>query len=344
MTKRKNIRFGVDTVAITFRKLRDKLSEDNIDKEKLTDIINHANVYLFKKSLPKTIISKIYQDKEISMTNLEMLCCALNYDIKAIFEVVSEEEKRAIQIELKNIRKKPTARNQPVRHKTYNYGELLEDVKIGDYIIFGKYPFTENGDKKPIQWIVRDIKDDKLFLISRYVIDVMQHHINSKQMNWYNSTIRKWLNSDFIQNAFGEPLAENIIPTRIEYRHYNDHLCVVENSNFSTDKVFLLGYDEIVKYWPTPSYAKAKKLGSGVPYTKRKARFTPYAKTKEYIDPYEIESMDHHTYNYLLRDNIKNHIGSVILKPAADSVNPWGFYSHKNTVPDGIRPAMWIKK
>ena len=56
--------------------------------------------------------------------------------------------------------------------------------------------------------IVREIEEDKLFLISRYVIDVMQYHTNSKRMNWYNSEIRKWFNSDFIQNSFEEGLSD----------------------------------------------------------------------------------------------------------------------------------------
>ena len=86
---------------ITFRKLRKKLNNDNIDKEKLTEIINQANTYSFKKPLPKTIVSQIYRDKEISMSKLEILCNALKYNIKDVFEVVSEEEKSVIQKELK---------------------------------------------------------------------------------------------------------------------------------------------------------------------------------------------------------------------------------------------------
>lgn len=328
---------------ITFRKLRKKLNNDNIDKEKLTEIINQANTYLFKKPLPKTIVSQIYRDKEISMSNLEMLCNALKYNIKDVFEVVSEEEKSVIQKELKTA-KKTVVRKQPVVRKTYIYGESLEGIAVDDYIVFGEYPYTENGDKKPLQWIVREIEEDKLFLISRYVIDVMQYHTNSKRMNWDNSEIRKWLNSDFIQNSFEEGLSENIIPTRIEYRSYRNFFFDIERSNFSIDKIFLLGFEELAKYWPTPSFAKAKNLGSGVSYAKRKATLTPYAKTKEYTDPLAIEYVDHHIYNYLLRDTIQNYIGCVISKPAAGSVNPWGFYSHKNIIPDGIRPAMWVKK
>ena len=230
------------------------------------------------------------------------------------------------------------------RRKTFLYGESLDGISVGDYVVFGEYYYTENGGKKPLQWVVMEIEEDKVFLLSRYVIDVVAYHTSSKQMHWYNSQVRKWLNSDFIQNAFGEQLAENIIPTRIEYRSYKDYFYGVESSNFSTDKVFLLGYEEIVKYWPTPSYAKAKKIGCGVPYAKRKATLTPYAKTKEYIDPQAIEFLDHHIYNYILRDTERNRVCYVIWKPAKLSAKAWGFYSHQNTIPDGIRPAMWVKK
>lgn len=228
--------------------------------------------------------------------------------------------------------------------KTFKYGESLEGIKVGDYLVLGEYPFAPNGDKKPLQWIVMDIENDKLFLISRYVIDIMKYHKNSKQKMWYASEVRKWLNSEFIRTSIPSEFLGNIIPTRIKYQVWSAYFTNVENYNFCTDKVFLIGYEEILKYWPTPSYAKDKKIGEGVPYSKRKATLTPYAKTKKYIDPIAIKYGCRDISNYLLRDNEENHICCVISKPAFASVNYWGFYSHQNSIPDGIRPAMWVKK
>ena len=143
-------------MAITYRKLRRKLIEDNIDKEKLTDTINCANQWLFKKPLPKTIVSRIYKDGEISMTQLEMLCSALNYDIKEIFETVTETELAAIKKELKFVQKPQAPRKKAITQKTFVYGESIEGISVGDYVVFGEYPYTEHGDAKPLQWIVME--------------------------------------------------------------------------------------------------------------------------------------------------------------------------------------------
>jgi len=235
------------------------------------------------------------------------------YDNKMIFE-------------RKNQSKLPKQRLR----KTFTYGSSLEGIQVEDYIVFGEYPYTEKGDTKPLQWIVKEIEDDRLFLISRYVIDVMAYHNSNKKILWAQSQVREWLNTSFINQAFESVWHDRIIPTQIRYRTRDVRS---EKIYYCTDKVFILGYDEIENYWPTPACDKK----NGVPYSKRKATFTPYVKPK-------VHTGSLSTYNYLLRDTRNNRIGCVIAKLGGEVPDPYGIYWHYNVIPDGIRPAMWVKR
>lgn len=68
----------------------------------------------------------------------------------------------------------------------------------GEYISFGTYPQTSMYPE-PINWLVCSVNSGQVVLLSEYVLDVNQFGPNSL---WDDSTIRKWLNSSFIERAF----------------------------------------------------------------------------------------------------------------------------------------------
>ena len=111
---------------------------------------------------------------------------------------------------------------------------LFKNTKVGDYIKFGNYPQTANGQNQPIEWQVLSKENSKMLVISRYGLDTKR--FDSSSRNWSNSEIRKWLNGDFYNKAF----------TDQEKKFIN-------LSNLSdvgtTDNVFLLSYDEAKKYF-----------------------------------------------------------------------------------------------
>lgn len=62
--------------------------------------------------------------------------------------------------------------------------ELLQSAQIGDYIYFGVYEQDndeENGKEK-IEWIVIDKSDNKLFVISKYVLDCQVYNATSEDV------------------------------------------------------------------------------------------------------------------------------------------------------------------
>ncbi len=57
----------------------------------------------------------------------------------------------------------------------------------------------------PIEWIVLDTqeKGGKCLLLSKYGLEVKQYHNeDDNDLTWEKSSIRKWLNNEFLQSAF----------------------------------------------------------------------------------------------------------------------------------------------
>lgn len=73
-------------------------------------------------------------------------------------------------------------------------------VSVGDYVYFGSYPQTEDGEIQPIEWRVLDIVDGKALMISEYLLDA--HRFDNDRSYWESSELRTWLNDDFMNKAF----------------------------------------------------------------------------------------------------------------------------------------------
>ena len=113
----------------------------------------------------------------------------------------------------------------------------LSSAKVGDYVKFGNYPQTLNGDIQPIEWQVLAKENNKMLVISRYGLEAKRFDGSSN--NWKNSEIRKWLNSDFYNRAFTDQEKNSI-------------------SSFNGDNVFLLSKEEAEKYFANNDARKCK--------------------------------------------------------------------------------------
>ena len=118
---------------------------------------------------------------------------------------------------------------------------------------FGNYWQTDDKNKEAIEWKVLAKENGKILLISKYALDCKPYNENSCNITWEECTLRKWLNSDFINNAFSEEEQQIIALTK------ND----TKGSRTTEDKVFLLSTEEANTY---------------LTKEERKCRPTPYAK------------------------------------------------------------------
>ena len=124
---------------------------------------------------------------------------------------------------------------QPATMPNQSYGISIKP-KVGSIIPFGGY-----------DWRVLTVENNKALLISEKILEVRPYNIKDEDITWENCTLRKYLNNEFYNKlgAAKSAVAEtrNVNPGNPWYWHWHG------NGNSTTDKVFLLSLDELVKYF-----------------------------------------------------------------------------------------------
>lgn len=126
---------------------------------------------------------------------------------------------------------------------------LLAKAKPGDTVFFGAYEQdnnTSNG-KEDIAWLVLEVKDGKALVVSKYALDCKQYNTSSTNVTWETCTLRKWLNTDFINSAFSSD-EKTKIPTVTVSADKNPGYSA-NPGNATQDQVFLLSITEANKYF-----------------------------------------------------------------------------------------------
>jgi len=133
--------------------------------------------------------------------------------------------------------------------------EQLKNISVGDYITFGEYEQDNDisNGLEDIEWLVLDVKDGKALVISKYALDCMPYSTNNFNVTWATSTIRSWLNNDFIDSAFSVD-EQGMIPTVTVPGDKNPEYNTRPGDS-TQDKMFLLSISEVNKYLST-NFAK----------------------------------------------------------------------------------------
>ena len=100
-------------------------------------------------------------------------------------------------------------------------------------ISFGSYPQNYSlDDKSPIEWYLLEKREDKVILMSKYVLDVHRYD-NKINSNWKNTSISKFLNGTFYDTAFNN----------------SEKQMIISNPYKSVGNVFLLNLSEAEGYF-----------------------------------------------------------------------------------------------
>ena len=239
-----------------------------------------------------------------------------------------------------------------------------------DTVKFGHYMQDKKGKKKtPIEWIVLDKKDDKVFLFSKYILDLQNFNDEYKEISWKDCSLRKWLNNEFYDIAFSNEEKKKILETTNVNKGYKEvPFYDTKDSKDTVDKVFLLSQDEINIYFKNDGIYDNEKLkqsriekygeySSNVANATTKA--TDYA-INQYMEYYEFKDEDEikhelnvafnkdkgETFDYWLRNYAcRNTISTDDDLKRATIVNFMGRIStmdYSLGVLNGIRPAIWV--
>ena len=166
----------------------------------------------------------------------------------------------------------------------------LKTALPGTYVTFGTYEQDNNkrNGQEPIEWLVLENDGESLFVLSKYVLDGQPYSNAYAEFTWqpYPITwehcyLRAWLNNNFLSTAFtaGEQarinttLVDNTMPSQA----YAFADGPVTGGNNTLDKVYILSYSEVLKYFPMKDIWYSSN-GAPVNYDKLlQATATPYA-------------------------------------------------------------------
>lgn len=125
---------------------------------------------------------------------------------------------------------------------------------VGDFVVFGRY--EQDGDAadgpEDIEWLVLNYDKDsrRSLLISRYALDTVPYNTDYTDVTWEASSLRGWLNEDFLKEAFNDAELSAVADSEI------DNSASQGSSDFTTDggsatvdKVFLLSFSEVMDYF-----------------------------------------------------------------------------------------------
>jgi len=141
-----------------------------------------------------------------------------------------------------------------------------EDIlphREGDYTVFGAYEQDNDlsNGPEPIEWEVLDHNVNGTLLISRYVLDVQKDNEGDEDFTWETSSLRQWLNNDFINKAFTAAERERINSVTIQNPD-SEYYYHQPGGNPTTDRIFLLGVDEILNYYSFDEWDDSAMRGS----------------------------------------------------------------------------------
>ena len=221
-------------------------------------------------------------------------------------------------------------------------------VPPGGRIQFGAY-----------DWFVLDVQNDRMLIITEKVIEKRPYHKEERALTWEKSDIRAYLNGDFF-NSFSTDDRERIIEVTNE--NPDNPWYGTSGGNPTTDRVFLLSIDEMVRYFGDSGQIRTRHMYPSPWGDWCKDEFLPWIDDQYNVNRRAVDD-EGVCVHYWLRSPGSNECcvaylmgfcgdgfdqggigvsgvcnldddGHFIL----DVSNPGAF-----TNPGGVRPALWVK-
>lgn len=130
-----------------------------------------------------------------------------------------------------------------MKYTVFNLPCIYPTVLLGKYSISNGVKPNDIFVRHPIEWLVveKDLQNRRALLVTRHTIDWEGFADcpiigSGYDTSWDESYLKAWLNDDFYNDCFSSEEKERIIP-------------ISDKTKESTDKVFLLSVDEIMKYF-----------------------------------------------------------------------------------------------
>lgn len=227
---------------------------------------------------------------------------------------------------------------------------------VGEYVEFGRYEQDgdENNGPEPIEWEVLEIDMNRALLISKYVLDCKPYNEEFEEVTWESCSLRKWLNEDFYDTAFTEE--EKACIPAVTLTNPDDPLADSDGAGGkeTNDKVFILGTDDIRKYFPYSSWNEEEARGYSQALI---TDATPFATTGKETHTFTItrsmfkDTLEENGYT----EDCQGLTGARMWVRTPGRTNKWayvvspegvvagGAYCFAVNQPQGVRPVIYVE-
>lgn len=231
--------------------------------------------------------------------------------------------KRTASIDV-TVSKRKIPVSNPQNASQYN----KEDKWSGDYVYFGNYEQDNNlnNGMEPILWRVLEVTDDSVLLLSEYGLESRNVMDTFQAYTWETSSIRKFLNNDFLDTAFTRKEANAIRKGKVATA--DNKVYGTSGGKTTKDKVFLLSVEEATN----PAYGFYPNFL--VPSQTRTLKVTQYALKH---DGYR-NAANGNTCWWLRSMGLNNYYASYVYTNGCGTHHSFVGRRH-----DAIRPAIRVK-
>ncbi|MBE6730899.1 MAG: toll/interleukin-1 receptor domain-containing protein [Ruminococcaceae bacterium] len=305
--------------------LRAKEAAEQIERERQAELLKKEKAKKAKRG-------------KIIATFISLILIAVISYVIALFTVIIPEEKYGNAVSLMEAGNYEEAisafqelngyKDSNAKIKSYYisvYGEktwnIINSIKVGDIYVLGSYEqdcATING-KEEIEWRVLAKEDSKILLISEYALDCVPFNTTNENVTWESCTLRKWLNQNFLNEAFTGN-EKNLISTTTVTADKNPKYDKNQGKD-TEDKIFLLSINEAEKY-----FTNETRWCSPTDYAVRNGA-------------YKGNKYNNFSCHWLLR-TAGAYDGSVADVNASGNIHEAGFDVDEDDY--AVRPAMWI--
>ena len=192
------------------------------------------------------------------------------------------------------------------------------DNTVHNTVSFGNY----KGEA--INWRILTVENGKALLLSDQVLDYQRFNndASTRANDWASSDIRTWLNGTFYNEAFGG-VTDKIATTTVSGTTNSKY---GTTSGSTSDKVFLLSWDELNQYLPTDDVRVATASNYCINANGNSARFSGIRSDKAAYYWLRTPGINSKNEMFVEYDGNPSYAGAY-------SNNPQIF---------GVRPAIWV--
>lgn len=236
----------------------------------------------------------------------------------------------------------------PINKIIYETSEIKKKIdnslQFSDKLSFGKYPTGANGESGEIIWRVIAVEEERILLLSEYLLDARNFHEQDEAVYWESCDLREWLNGEFYNLSFSDEEKKYILTSCINTpaNQMYGTACGTEVEN----PVFLLSTEEIYLYFtenPDSFYYQNNQFQTVGQVSFLRAKYTDYARMRtSYVNSgkdlagfwWLRTSGKEQTTAARITSTPQLHMSGIEVKFPPNGDRPAG----------GVRPAIWIKR